>query len=116
MLRLGRELDEVAVVADQRGAPTYVRHLAAATHELVDAGRPYGIWHLAGGGDCTWAEFAETIFAEAGIRCRVRRIASAESGRAARRPSYSVLTSERPDAPVLPHWRDGLRECLERLG
>jgi dTDP-4-dehydrorhamnose reductase len=113
MLRLGRERDEVAVVDDQRGCPTYVGHLAAATRELLD--RPRGVWHLAADGECTWAELAEAIFAEAGIDCRVRRITTADLGRPAPRPAYSVLRSERPDAPRLPHWRDGLRECLARL-
>ena len=116
MLRLGAEREEVAVVDDQRGCPTYVGHLAAATRELVDAGRPFGVWHLAAGGDCTWADFAEAILAEAGLTCRVRRITTAEFGARAPRPAYSVLRSERPNAPRLPHWRDGLRECLERLG
>ena len=115
MLRLGRERDEVAVVGDQRGCPTYVGHLAAATRELVDAGLPYGVWHLAAAGDCTWAEFAEAIFAEAGIECRVRRISTAELGRPAPRPAYSVLRSERPEAPRLPYWREGLQACLARL-
>jgi dTDP-4-dehydrorhamnose reductase len=113
MLDLGRERDEVAVVDDQRGSPTYVGHLAAATREVVD--RPYGVWHLAADGDCTWAELAEAIFEEAGIDCRVRRITTAELGRPAPRPAYSVLRSERPDAPKLPHWREGLRACLGRL-
>jgi dTDP-4-dehydrorhamnose reductase len=113
MLRLGRERDEVAVVDDQRGCPTYVGHLAAATRRLVEL--PFGVWHLAAGGDCTWAEFAEAIFAEAGITCQVRGISSAELGRPAPRPAYSVLRSERPDAPRLPHWREGLRECLALL-
>ncbi|MDW8337871.1 MAG: sugar nucleotide-binding protein, partial [Thermoleophilia bacterium] len=90
-------------------------HLAAATRELVDRGLPYGVWHLAAAGDCTWAELAEAVFEEAGVACRVRRIASAELGRPAQRPAYSVLRSERPEAPVLPHWRAGLRACLEEL-
>jgi dTDP-4-dehydrorhamnose reductase len=115
MVRLAGERDEVAVVADQRGAPTYVGHLAAAVRELVDADRPRGVWHLAAEGDCTWADFAEAIFAEAGLDTRVRRIATEELARPAPRPSYSVLRSERPGAPVLPHWRDGLRACLDRL-
>ncbi len=115
MLQLGRERDEVAVVDDQRGCPTYAGHLAVATRELVDGGHPRGLWHLAAGGDCTWAEFAEAIFGEAGIDCRVRRISTAELGRRAPRPAYSVLRSERADAPELPHWREGLRECLARL-
>ena len=71
MLRLGAERDEVAVVDDQRGSPTYVGHLAAAVRELLDL--PRGRWHLASGGDCTWAELAEAIFEEAGIDCRVRQ-------------------------------------------
>jgi dTDP-4-dehydrorhamnose reductase len=113
MLRLGAERDEVAVVDDQRGCPTFVGHLAAATRELVAL--PHGLWHLAADGDCTWADFAEAIFDESGITCRVRRITTAELGRPAPRPAYSVLRSERPEAPRLPHWREGLRECLERL-
>src|SRR5207248_5644842 len=104
---------EVAVVDDQRGSPTYVGHLAAATRELLD--RPYGVWHLAADGDCTWAEFAEAIFEDAGLDCSVRRITTAELDRPAPRPAYSVLRSERVGAPRLPHWRDGLRACLERL-
>jgi dTDP-4-dehydrorhamnose reductase len=105
----------VSVVDDQRGSPTYVGHLAAAVRELVDAGRPRGVWHLAAAGDCTWADFAEAIFEEAGIECRVERVTTAELGRAAQRPAYSVLRSERDGAPQLPHWRDGLSECLARL-
>ena len=114
MLRLGAEREEVAVVDDQRGCPTYVGHFAAAVRELLEL--PRGLWHVAADGDCTWAEFAEAIFEEAGLDCRVRRIGAAELGRPALRPAYSVLRSERPDAPRLPHWREGLRACLERLG
>jgi dTDP-4-dehydrorhamnose reductase len=113
MLRLGRERGEVDVVADQRGSPTYVGHLAAATRRIVEL--PYGLYHLAADGDCTWADFAEAIFEDAGLSCRVRRISTAELGRPAPRPAYSVLRSERAETPRLPHWRDGLRECLARL-
>jgi dTDP-4-dehydrorhamnose reductase len=115
MLRLGREQDEVSVVDDQRGCPTYVGHLAAAVRELADGDRPRGVWHIAAEGDCTWAEFAKAIFEEADIQCRVRTISTEELSRPARRPAYSVLRSERPGAPRLPHWREGLRECLRRL-
>jgi dTDP-4-dehydrorhamnose reductase len=113
MLALGRERDEVSVVGDQRGCPTYVGHLAKAAREIV--ARPQGVWHVAADGDCTWSEFAEAIFAEAGVKCRVTTITSEELGRPAVRPAYSVLRSERDDAPRLPHWREGLRACLERL-
>jgi dTDP-4-dehydrorhamnose reductase len=115
MLRLGAERDEVAVVDDQRGCPTYVGHLAEATRELVDDGADFGVWHLAADGDCTWAEFAEAIFEEARLDCRVTRITTAEFGAKAPRPAVSILRSER-GAPRLPHWRDGLRACLAGLG
>lgn len=113
MLRLAGEREEVAVVDDQRGCPTYVGHLAAAVPGLLAL--PYGVWHVAADGDCTWADFAEAIFAEAAVACRVRRISTAELGLRAPRPAYSVLRSEKPGAPRLPHWREGLRACLERL-
>lgn len=112
MLRLGAERDEVAVVDDQRTAPTYVGHLASAVREIVR--RPFGVYHLAAAGECTWAEFAEAIFDEAAVDCRVRRITTADYGAPAARPANSVLRSER-GAPSLPHWRDGLRACLSRL-
>jgi dTDP-4-dehydrorhamnose reductase len=114
MLGLARERDEVSVVDDQRGSPTYVGHLAAAVNGLIEL--PSGVWHLAAEGDCTWAEFAEAIFEEADVDCRVHRITTAEFGRPAPRPAYSVLRSERSGAPELPHWREGLRACLDRLG
>jgi dTDP-4-dehydrorhamnose reductase len=113
MLELGGERSEVAVVDDQRGSPTYVAHLAEAARQLVEL--PHGVYHVAAAGDCTWADFAEAIFEEAGLRCRVRRISSEELGRKAPRPAYSVLRSEKPETPVLPNWRQGLRECLERV-
>jgi dTDP-4-dehydrorhamnose reductase len=113
MLRLGAERGEVAVVDDQRGSPTYVGHLATAVRELLE--RPRGLWHIAADGDCTWADFAEAIFEDAGLDCRVRRITTAELGRPAPRPAQSVLRSDRPGVPRLPHWREGLRSCLDRL-
>jgi len=109
MLRLGAERDEVAVVSDQRGSPTYVAHLAQATRAVT--GLPFGVYHVAAGGDCTWADFAEAIFEEAGLACRVHRITSAEFGARAPRPAYSVLGSDKA-APELPHWREGLRSYL----
>ena len=113
MLALGLQRDEVPVVDDQRGCPTYVPHLAEATREIVQL--PYGIYHVAAGSDCTWAEFAEAIFEEAGLDCRVRHVYTDELGRPAPRPAYSVLRAEKPETPRLPHWREGLRECLARM-
>ncbi|HZQ16685.1 MAG TPA: dTDP-4-dehydrorhamnose reductase [Gaiellaceae bacterium] len=112
MLRLGAERGEVAVVDDQVGCPTYVGDLAEATKAVLEL--PYGVYHVAADGETSWAGFAEAIFAEAGLDVRVRRITTAEFGAKAPRPAYSVLRSER-GAPELPHWRDGLKRCLERL-
>jgi dTDP-4-dehydrorhamnose reductase len=113
ILRLAEERDELTVVDDQRGCPTYVGHLAAAVADLVEL--PYGVWHVAADGECTWFEFAREIVRAAGLRCSVRPISSGELGRPAPRPAYSVLRSEKAQAPRLPHWREGLQACLERL-
>jgi dTDP-4-dehydrorhamnose reductase len=113
MLRLGAERAEVAVIHDQRSSPTYVAHLAKAVRSLVEL--PFGVYHVSAEGDCTWAEFAEAIFEEARLDCRVRRITSVEYGSKVQRPAYSVLRSEKEGTPTLPHWREGLRECLARL-
>ena len=112
MLELGRDRDEVSVVSDQVGSPTYVGHLADATRELLAL--PQGTWHLAAEGECSLAEFARATFEEAGLDCRVREITTEELGRPAPRPAYSVLRSEK-GAPRLPHWREGLRDCLRHL-
>ena len=112
MLRLGEERDEVAVVDDQRGSPTYVGHLAAATRQVLLL--PHGVYHVAAEGDATWADFAEAIFEEAGLETEVRRITTAELARPAPRPAYSVLRSEK-GAPTLPHWREGVRETIAAI-
>jgi dTDP-4-dehydrorhamnose reductase len=113
MLALARDRNEVRVVDDQRGSPTYVGHLAEATARILEL--PYGTYHLAADGECTWAEFAEAIFATAGVACRVVPISTADAGLKAPRPQYSVLRTEHHLAPRLPHWREGLRHCLDRL-
>jgi dTDP-4-dehydrorhamnose reductase len=113
MLDLARRQDEVVVVADQVGCPTYAGHLAEATKELLEL--PGGVWHVAAEGECTWAEFARAIFEEAGLGTRVREITTEEIGRPAPRPAYSVLRSKHEAAPRMPHWREGLRACLARL-
>jgi dTDP-4-dehydrorhamnose reductase len=111
MLRLGAERDQVSVVTDQVGCPTFTGHLARALVELAEREAP-GILHVAGAGWTSWHDFALEIFREAGIDCRVEPTTTSELGRPAPRPAYSVLVSERPDAPRLPSWRDGLAEYL----
>jgi len=113
MLRLGADREEVAVVDDQCGCPTYVGHLAEATRRVVEL--PFGTYHAAADGDCTWKEFTEAIFEEAGLPCRVQAISTSELNRPAPRPAYSVLRSEKAETPRLPHWREGLRACLREI-
>ncbi len=107
MLRLGAERDTVTVVDDQIGSPTYTGHLAQALVAIADA-RTLGVLHVTGGGSCSWWDLASETFARAGLQVTVQRGASADLGRPAPRPAYSVLLSTRSDAPVLPAWRDGL--------
>lgn len=111
MLRIARVEAEVIVVSDQVGAPTYTRHLAAAVAELIETDQ-YGIHHVAAAGHCSWFDYAQEIFDVEGCDCRVMAGTTEMLGRPAPRPVYSVLGTERHSAPVLPEWRDGLRQYL----
>jgi len=116
MLRLGKERPDVLVVSDQVGCPTYTRHLAEGIAELLESD-DYGIHHMAADGECSWYEFAQEIFDQAGVECHVMAGTTEMLARAAPRPAYSVLGTERPNAIRLPHWRQGLAAYLaEREG
>ena len=78
---------------------------------VADA-RTLGILHVAGGGQCTWFDLAVETFAQAGLDVTVQRGSSANLGRPAPRPAYSVLGSTRSDAPTLPSWQEGLKAHL----
>jgi len=110
--RLAAERDELTVVDDQVGCPTFTGHLARALVEL--AGRPaLGIVHAAGGGSCSWYDLARETIAAAGLSCEVKRGRTADLNRPAPRPTYSVLATERGDrVPRLPGWREGLAEYV----
>jgi dTDP-4-dehydrorhamnose reductase len=110
MLRLGEERGEVKVVSDQVGCPTFTGHLADALVTLAD-GHGHGFLHVAGAGSCSWFEFARTIFERSPVDAVVRPCATDEFPRPARRPTNSVLASER-GAPALPPWQDGLDAYL----
>jgi dTDP-4-dehydrorhamnose reductase len=106
---------EVNVVTDQRGCPTWVGHLALALLGVADTGAA-GILHGAASGQCTWNDLAVEVFALAGRDVTVLPSTSAEQQRPAPRPPYSVLGSERPESPVLPDWREGVRAYLAQSG
>jgi dTDP-4-dehydrorhamnose reductase len=114
MLRLGAERDVLRVVDDQVGCPTATSHLARATLALVERCPP-GTYHLAGGGSTSWHGFASAIMEDAGLPARVEAMPSSELQRAAPRPACSILRTVHADAPRLPHWREGLRDCLAAL-
>jgi dTDP-4-dehydrorhamnose reductase len=109
MLRLGRERDRLRVVADQVGCPTFTGHLADALVGLAET-EDYGIHHLAGGGACSWHDFAREIFARSFVDCAVEPITTEEYPLPARRPAWSVLGSER--GRTLAPWQDGLEAYL----
>jgi dTDP-4-dehydrorhamnose reductase len=111
MLRLGSEQPEVLVVSDQVSSPTYTRHLAEGIALLIE-GDEFGVHHLAGAGSCSWFEFAQEIFDQAGLESRVMAGTTEMLGRKAARPANSVLDSERSDPIVLPHWKQGLAEYM----
>lgn len=117
MLRLGAERDEVTVVTDQTGRPTWTGHLAGALVELAERREDTGVFHATGEGSCSWYEFAVEIFDRAAVTCRVLPTTSAAFVRPAKRPAYSVLGTEREPGVHLPRWQDGLDAYLtERQG
>jgi dTDP-4-dehydrorhamnose reductase len=113
MLGLAQRQDQVRVVDDQVGCPTWTAHLAPALLGLA-AGGGTGTFHVAAEGWCSWYEFAVEIFRQAGVECRVHRATSAQLSRPAPRPGWSVLASER-SGPRLPGWREGLAGHLSSL-
>ena len=98
------------------------RNLVATMLKLASDGRDEvaelrlrGVMHVAGGGQCSWAELAAATFAACDIDCRVRPLTTKEYPLPAPRPAWSVLASERPDVPRLPPWQDGLATYLEQV-
>jgi dTDP-4-dehydrorhamnose reductase len=111
IIGLGDERDELRVVDDQIGCPTYAGHLAGALLRLTSDGA-FGVHHVAAAGRASWRDFAAEILRAAGVDCRVEPQTTAELGRPAPRPAYSVLVSEREDTPRLSHWTVGLGSYL----
>ena len=113
ILSLAASQPEIRVVEDQRGSPTYARHLAHVIAGLIRSDVTAAI-HAGGEGECSWYEFAKAILQEAGLKCRVVPISTAESGRLALRPSYSALSTAllHQHGLSLPPWREGVRQFL----
>ena len=113
ILKLIEERDEIEVVDDQVGSPTYTLDLATSIKELL--GRGYGTYHITNSGHCSWYEFAVEIARLKGSSTKVKPVTSDKFNRPARRPSYSVLENtmlgiEGIEKPR--HWKDALAEYL----
>lgn len=122
MLRLGSDRDQLSIVADQIGAPTPARDIAAAclamAQQLIDDPTKAGIYHFAATPDVSWADFAREIFAQAGLSCQVSDIPSSAYPTPAARPLNSrldcALLETVFDIPR-PDWRRGLSDILQDL-
>lgn len=107
MLKAAEGRDAVRVVTDQVGSPTWAGHLAPALLDLA-AGDAVGVFHTAGGGQCSWHALTVKLYELAGVATRVDETTAAEFARPAPRPAWSVLASERDETPRLPPWEKGV--------
>lgn len=115
MLRLGRERDELRVVADQFGSPTYTEDLAPLLCDMIETDR-YGVYHATNEGFCNWFEFASEIMKKAGLGAKVIPIRSEDYPTKAIRPKNSRLSKESLDASGfsrLPSWENALERYLD---
>lgn len=122
MLRLGREKEELRVVDDQIGGPTYAGDLAQLIltimrqRDFIEGTR---IYHFADQGAVSWCDFARQIMRNASLSCKVMPISTAEYGAAAPRPAFSVfdLSAVIQDFSIeIPHWRESLQKCMQKIG
>ena len=126
MLRLFKEKDELRIVDDQIGSPTWSRMLAEMTALVLyrvlrgdlDLKEVGGLYHLTGSGQVSWFGFAGAILAHSGLDCRLIPIPSSDYPAPAKRPAYSVLDNtkfQQTFGLAMPDWRESLEQCLELL-
>jgi dTDP-4-dehydrorhamnose reductase len=122
MMRLMKDRDALNIVGDQKGRPTYAKDLAFATIQLIEsmnAGKEInGIYHYANTGETTWFEFATKIKELAGLECNLNSITSDQFPTPAKRPSYSVLDTQKIEKELgiqIPTWESALKECIDQL-
>lgn len=117
MLRLGKEKQEINVVADQFGSPTYTKDLARLICDMIQTNK-FGIYHATNEGFCSWAEFATEIMHQGGCRCRVNPVTTSQYPTPAKRPANSRLSKACLDAAGfdrLPPWQEALTRYLLEL-
>ena len=119
MIRLGREREQLKVVYDQIGTPTYAGDLADAILTIVNKGINPGLYHFTNEGVISWYDFTKAIHELTGITtCEVLPIRSEEYPTKAHRPSFSVLDKQKIKATYgisIPYWRDSLQHCIHLL-
>lgn len=119
MLRLGSEREELGVVFDQIGTPTYARDLARTIQHIMVKGIVPGIYHYSNEGVCSWYDFTKMIFALGGITiCQLKPLHTDEYPTPAARPHYSVLDKTKIKQTYgidVPYWVDSLRECISSV-
>jgi len=114
MLNLGRQGKPLTVVEDQFGSPTFTVDLAECVLRLIQSDH-YGTYHVSNSGSCSWYEFAQAIFEEAGMKVELAPVDSSRFIRPAQRPAYSVLRHQSLSEngfPPMRNWREGLKEFL----
>ncbi|MFC2163886.1 dTDP-4-dehydrorhamnose reductase [Acidobacteriota bacterium] len=118
MIKLERQGEAISVVNDQWVTPTSTAELAQSLCELIQTDQ-HGLYHLSNEGECTWHDFAETIFSLMGRQTRIESVTAMTYGAKAARPAYSVLENKRAKEIGLSpfsHWKDGLRDYLMKKG
>ena len=118
IIKLSRKKNELMMVNDQKGSPTYTKDLSQAISLLVEKDLK-GIFHITNSGCCTWFEFAQKILDLIGSSMKLIPISSSHCGRAARRPRNSVLNYEKfmeKTGSIMPHWEDALARCIKTMG
>lgn len=115
MLKLGKEKDDLNVVADQHGSPTYAVDLANIIHQAIYKKIPYGIYNTTNLGFTTWYDFTKEIFKDAKINCNVHPVTSEEFIRPAKRPKNSMMSKDKilSEGVTIPEWQDGLKRYIE---
>lgn len=119
MLKLGAERDELKIIADQVGTPTYAIDLAAAILDIITSGsHEFGIYHYSNEGVTSWYDFAKGIFDLSATQVKTYPIRTSEYPTRATRPAFSVMDKAKIKATFniqIPYWRDSLITCLEKL-
>lgn len=116
MMSLGQDRDEVTVVTDEHGSPTYAVDLASIISQAIEKQIPYGVYHATNQGFTTWFDFTKKIFELANINCEVKPTTAAEFKRAAKRPSNSQLSKDKllNVGVTIPEYEDALKRYLEK--